>query len=144
METTYRHRQRATLISVALLAVILVYAVLTLTRPAGAALLPSLALLTLVQLAFSSLTVAVDARALSVRYGVGWIGFAFPLSEIRDAQPVTNPWYWGWGIRLTPRGWLFNVSGRDAVEVTFASGRRVRIGTDEPEALAAAIRTSLR
>jgi hypothetical protein len=33
---------------------------------------------------------------------------------------------------------LYNVSGRKAVEVTRLSGKRVRIGTDEPDALLAA------
>jgi plasmid stabilization system protein ParE len=39
---------------------------------------------------------------------------------------------YGWGIRLTPSGWMFNVSGLDAVELTLRSGKRFRIGTDDP------------
>jgi hypothetical protein len=35
---------------------------------------------------------------------------------------------------------LFNVSGRDAIEVTFASGRKVWVGTDDPNGLAAILR----
>jgi hypothetical protein len=35
---------------------------------------------------------------------------------------------------------LFNVSGLDAVEVELVDGKRIRIGTDEPQALVAAIR----
>jgi hypothetical protein len=35
--------------------------------------------------------------------------------------------------------WVWNVSGLDAVELTLRSGRRFRIGTDEPEELAKAI-----
>ena len=52
-----------------------------------------------------------------------------------------NRWYNGWGIRLIPRGWIFNVSGFDAVEIQMKNGRRYRIGTDEPEALLAAIQS---
>ncbi|MDY7014940.1 MAG: hypothetical protein SVX43_15355 [Cyanobacteriota bacterium] len=57
-----------------------------------------------------------------------------------EAVAVKNPWYYGWGIRLTPRGWLFNVSGLDAVEISLNSGRHFRIGTDRPRELERAIR----
>jgi len=49
------------------------------------------------------------------------------------------PWLAGWGIRLTPQGWLYNAWGRDAVQLSFAEGRRFTIGTNEPETLLAAI-----
>jgi hypothetical protein len=52
---------------------------------------------------------------------------------------VRNRWYYGWGIRITPRGWLYNVSGLDAVELALKNGKCVRIGSDEPHALARAI-----
>ena len=54
-------------------------------------------------------------------------------------QPVRNPWYCGWGIRLGPTGWLWNVSGFDAVELTLTDGRRFRVGSDEPGQLVAAL-----
>ncbi len=38
--------------------------------------------------------------------------------------------------------WLFNVSGRDAVELKMKSGRTYRIGTDRPDALEAAVRAA--
>ena len=43
------------------------------------------------------------------------------------------------GIRWWGHGWLYNVSGFKAVEIELASGKRLRIGTDEPERLAQAI-----
>lgn len=52
---------------------------------------------------------------------------------------MKNPWYYGWGIRLPPHGWLFNVSGLDAVEIELAFGRTFRVGTDRPGELAEAI-----
>lgn len=143
METTYRHRQFGTITAFAMAAAVLVTAFLALTQPDGPGYLPLLALLTFAQLAFVSLTVEVGAQVLAVRFGVGWIRFHFPIDQIRSARPVRNRWFYGWGIRMTPHGWLFNVGGLDAVEVEFASGRRVRIGTDQPEALASAIRSRL-
>jgi hypothetical protein len=52
---------------------------------------------------------------------------------------VRTPWYYGWGIRLTPYGWLWNVSGTGGVELRFEDGGRFRVGSDEPDRLADAI-----
>jgi hypothetical protein len=100
---------------------------------------PLLAILVVALLLFSTLTVEVDKEALRLRFGVGLIRKRFDLAEIRGWEAVRNPWYCGWGIRLRPRSVLWNVSGYDAVELTLADGRRFRIGTDEPDALVAAI-----
>ena len=93
----------------------------------------------LVGLLFGWLTVHIDNRRLLIKMGIGLIRRAIPLSSIRAFAPVTNRWYYGWGVRLTPYGMLYNVSGLRAVEILFESGRRVRIGTDEPEALVRAL-----
>ncbi|MBN2431875.1 MAG: hypothetical protein JXQ27_10380 [Acidobacteria bacterium] len=91
-------------------------------------------------LLFYDLSVVIRDRALTVFFGVGLIRKRFHLNEILSARAVRNPWYYGWGIRLTPYGWMFNVSGLGAVELELRSGRRFRIGTDEPDRLVAAIR----
>jgi hypothetical protein len=52
--------------------------------------------------------------------------------------------FYGWGIRWIPGGWLWNVSGLDGVELVLVNNRRFRVGTDEPEQLAAAIQGALR
>jgi len=52
---------------------------------------------------------------------------------------VTNPWWYGWGIHLTPSGWLYNVGGARAVQLDLHNGRSLRVGTDEPERLCEAI-----
>jgi hypothetical protein len=65
------------------------------------------------------------------------------MTDVSGAQAVTNPWYYGWGIHLTPRGWLYNVAGAEAVEVAFHDGRTVRVGTDEPTRLVGAIRQAM-
>jgi hypothetical protein len=92
-------------------------------------------------IAFSSLTVELDQERLRFWFGPGLFGRAFPLHEISAWSAVQNPWWYGWGIHLTPRGWLYNVSGREAVELEFVDGHRLRIGTDEPERLCEAIAT---
>ena len=90
--------------------------------------------------ALSSMTVEIDHERLRFWFGPGWIGRSFPLREIRSWTPVTNPWWYGWGIRLTPHGWLYNVSGWEAIEITMRNGRRFCLGTDEPGRLREAIR----
>jgi len=84
---------------------------------------------------FSSITVLIFGDTLEVRFGLGLIRKKFSLAEIESCQKVVNPWWYGWGIHITPDGWLYNVSGRKAVEVKTKNGRKYRIGTDEPEEL---------
>ncbi len=88
---------------------------------------------------FSTLTVEVTGTQLRLWFGLRVIQRTFPISEITGAAVVRNSWWYGWGIRLTPHGWLFNVSGFDAVEIAMQSGKRYRIGTDEPHELLNAI-----
>ena len=93
---------------------------------------------------FGSLTVTVEREQLRVALGSGLIHRRIPISEIEECRAVRNSWWYGWGIRLTPRGWLWNVSGRDAVELTYQSGRHFRVGTDEPELLCEAVNAAVR
>ncbi|MCX6362857.1 MAG: hypothetical protein NTW58_01540 [Actinobacteria bacterium] len=90
-------------------------------------------------LAFSRLTVVVDGTHVSVGFGGGLARRRFELHTIETASVVKTPWLAGWGIRLTRQGWLYNAWGRGAVQLRFAGGRRFTIGTNEPEALLAAI-----
>lgn len=85
---------------------------------------------------FSSLTVRVTDEALCFYFGPGFWTRRIPLDAIEAAEPVRNAAWYGWGIRYTGRGWLYNVSGLEAVELTVRDEGRLRIGTDEPERLA--------
>jgi hypothetical protein len=91
---------------------------------------------------FSSLTVEVSARELTWFFGPGLWRNRLARTDIVGATPCVNKWWWGWGIHLTPRGWLYNVAGLEAVEIERTSGRTLRIGSDEPAALANALRSS--
>lgn len=88
---------------------------------------------------FGWLTVDIDTRRVLIKFGIGLITRRIPLDTIRGFAPVRNPWYYGWGIRFTPHGILYNVSGFQAVELLLDDGRRVRVGTDEPDALVRAL-----
>ena len=92
---------------------------------------------------FSRLTVAVDDQMITIQFGLRIIRKTFPLKEIETYRVVKNPWYYGWGIRFTPRGWLFNVSGFSAIELQMKNGKQYRIGTDEPDNLVAVLEEAL-
>jgi hypothetical protein len=91
---------------------------------------------------FSSLTVRVTTEDVDVRFGPGLEARRVPLDSIESAEAVQYPWYYGWGIRLTPRGTLYNVSGTRAVLLRLRNGQSVLIGTDQPERLRDALATA--
>jgi hypothetical protein len=91
-------------------------------------------------LLFGWLTVLVDNRRLSWRFGVGLVRKSLPITSIRSFRVVRNPWYYGWGIHRTPVGWLYNVAGLSAIDLVLYDGSHVLIGTDEPETLEQALR----
>ena len=88
---------------------------------------------------FPSLTVVVWKEELVVQFGPGVIRKRFKLNEIESCRAVKNPWYYGWGIRLTPHGILFRVSGFHAVQIKLITGKEYLIGTDVPQELEEAI-----
>ena len=92
---------------------------------------------------FSSLTVVIWEEELEARFGPGPIRKRLKLNEIESCQVVKNHWYYGWGIRLTPHGVLYNVSGFHAVEIKLRTGKKFRIGTDVPQELEEAIRQAI-
>ena len=138
----YRHRQ----IGYLTLIVILVAAlgiVATLPDDVRPVTFGVAGLMVVIAVLFSSLTVEVGEGELRFHFGPGFWRKRIALSDVKAATPTQNSWWEGWGIRVTPRGMLYNVSGTNAVEIDLRSGRRFRIGTDEPEALVQAIQTAM-
>jgi hypothetical protein len=77
----------------------------------------------------------VTDRELVFYFGPGFWTRRFALHDIISVKVVRNSPLYGWGIRYTHHGWLYNVSGLGAVELTIRGEGQIRIGTDEPEAL---------
>jgi hypothetical protein len=96
---------------------------------------------------FSWLDTEVTEDELVVSFTAGMMRRRIPLSESEGAAVVTVPWYHGWGARLTPRGrrggaaggWLYIVWGRRGVALRLRGDKGFTVGSDEPEALLAAI-----
>jgi hypothetical protein len=144
-QVRYRHSQHADLLLLILGGAVAITLIVGGAAFAGrdpivlAIVIPVLVVLPAVLLLFSSLTVEVDDEALRIALSPGLVRHAWPLEGIRSWRAVRNPWWYGWGIHLTPGGWLYNVSGSEAVEVVFSDGRRRRIGTDDSVGLMAAL-----
>jgi hypothetical protein len=90
-------------------------------------------------LLFYRLRVTVEPDAIQAVFGIGLVRKKVPVADIVRADVVRTRVWWGYGIHWTPSGWLYNVAGRYAVRLEVQAGRAVMIGTDEPEALKAAI-----
>ena len=136
----YKHTQRGTLIVVAmlLLSALMIVLGLTISRP----LLVGVPILLLGGWLFHSLTIEIADGQLRWRFGPGWIRKQVRLEAIAGAKSVRTNFIEGWGIHLSRFGWLYNVSGWDAVAITLKDGKCFALGTDEPQALLASIRAA--
>ncbi|PYL73788.1 MAG: hypothetical protein DMF26_13225 [Verrucomicrobia bacterium] len=89
---------------------------------------------------FYKLRITIDGETLDALFGIGAIRKRVGLAEIVRCEPIRIRLWYGWGIHLTPYGWLYNVSGFDAVGITLRDGRKFALGTDDPHGLVDAIR----
>ena len=139
MKTLYSHKQPGT--TMLWLVGGIVVGLLVVLGPVAAhpVLLVAFGVLVAIAVVFSSLSVQITASSLLFWFGPGVLRKQVPLAEIASVEVVRNPWYWGLGWRITPRGMLYSVSGLDAVEITMRDGSRFRLGTDQPERLARAL-----
>lgn len=68
-----------------------------------------------IMLSFYKLTISIDNEKLNIKFGIGFIKKTFLINEISLIEKIKTPWYYGIGIRLTPKGWLWNVKFGDAI-----------------------------
>jgi hypothetical protein len=143
MATEYKHTQIGYLILITFGAAILFLIYLTIVTNFNLFTWVILIILLICLGLFATLTVKVNDRIIEIQFGLGIIRKTFSLKDINVYRVVKNPWYYGWGIHFTSRGWLFNVSGFSAIELEMKNGRIYRIGTDDVEGLAKAIEEAL-
>ena len=106
---------------------------------AGVVMLAVAAILLPVFVVFARLNVVVNDTAVVAAFGWGWPRRQIDLADVVSVRQVRNRWYEGWGIHKVRGGWMYNVGGFDSVELELRSGKVLRIGTDEPEALCSAL-----
>ena len=137
----YEHRQGGGFTRLTFVLAILVLPVIYALDPkAGPALAIAAPFLLLTFAAFDGLTVRIVGDELAWRFGhLGYPRGRVKLGDIASAT-ITRTTFWeGWGIRLTRRGWLYNVSGNDAVLIARHNGKAFLLGTDEPRKLKTAL-----
>lgn len=96
-------------------------------------------------LSFRHLSVSDEGQCLLVSFG------PLPLfrrrilySDIKSVERSRTTFFDGWGIHLSPGGgWTWNLWGFDCVDVYFKKGRRLRVGTNDPEGLEAFLKQRL-
>jgi hypothetical protein len=86
-----------------------------------------------------SLTVNVSDHELSWYFGPGFWKKRIVRSNIIGIQRIRLPWWYGIGIKRAPQGWVYLVAPGDGVEIAFANGKAVLIGTDDANGLMAAL-----
>jgi len=143
--TRYKHTQIGYLIIGGLFGIAIFLAITGIVAPAGRDRLLISAIIEVILLicaiVFSKLTIKIDGETLRACFAMGLVFKKVPLAEIAACEPIRIRWWYGWGIHLTPYGWLYNVSGSHAVAITLRDGRKFALGTDDPQGLADAIRS---
>ena len=98
----------------------------------------------MVCLFFFRLVTEIHADKITIYFGSGLIKKTIPFDKIKGVKVVRNKWYYGWGIRFIINGWLWNLWGLDAVELSFKDKNSIfRIGSQEAEKLKSAIERQL-
>lgn len=140
----YQHRQWGKTLLLVLSMGILVCLILAIQHPTAYLIGLCIALLLLLCIIlFFSLSIEVNDQDLRWQFGPGVIRKSVKLSEITQVEVTRTNWIEGWGIHLTSRGWLYNISGFSAIIVKLKNNQQFLLGTDEPEQLASAIRQQL-
>jgi hypothetical protein len=135
--TRYEHTQIGHVIIWSLLAIMLVASGGLIGHHATPIIVPMILLVCLVL--FYKLRITIEDETLCASFGPGIIRKKVRLAEIVGCEPIRIRWWYGWGIHLTPRGWLYNVSGFDAVVIALRDGKKFALGTDDPNGLTEAI-----
>lgn len=146
-ETLYKHRQVgvATVAALGLGALVCLGFSLAVGSPDARIILLAIAgVLAISAVLFCTLTVELSRDSLSWYFGPGVLRKKVPITDIKDAAVTKTRFIHGWGVHLTARGWLYNVSGFGAVAITLKSGKRFLLGSDEPEQLCSVIRGAVK
>lgn len=79
---------------------------------------------------FSTLTIEIDQYELKWHFGpIPIIKRSISRSDIKGIKKTKTKIIEGWGIHYTRRGWLYNITGRDAVLIEKSDGSTLMIGT---------------
>jgi hypothetical protein len=147
MAVRYSHTQTNRHFGVVFLVIAVVMAVTLYMLPPRDAVGPGvvgfvvLAVLAVAISVFSSLTVQVDDEALTFGFAFGVLRRRVPLADIAAAERITVPWWFGAGVKLSRDAVSYLVAAGPAVAIRLKSGgREIRLGSNDPDTLVAALR----
>ncbi len=81
---------------------------------------------------FSRLSVVVSENRLTDTFGWGWPKHSENFDDIVAVRVVRTKQFHGWEIRWLRQDLMYNVLDLDAVELDLLSGKKFRVGTDDP------------
>ncbi|HEV2721172.1 MAG TPA: hypothetical protein VG323_14210 [Thermoanaerobaculia bacterium] len=137
--THYRHTQIGWLIIVFMGAGAAIFAAILAHSGMSIIALGGLIVMAAMLAIFSTLTIEVTDEEFRFHFTFGLFGREIPLPAIAKCVEVENSVLYGWGIRVTPVGKLYNVSGAKAVELRMRGGDRLCVGSDEPARVCAVL-----
>jgi hypothetical protein len=148
MQTKYQTRQWVTLLWIILPLLTLGVGIFDGRNLAATQLLQSLLLIAVINLlvlgVFGHLTIKINEHDLQWQFGIfGWPKWQLKFADIRQVEVCQTMWFEGKGIRFTREGMLYNAAGNGAVRITKADGKKIRIGSAEPDVLCAQISAQL-
>lgn len=95
-------------------------------------------------LVFYGMTVIVTDKHLKIKFGIGIYTKTIDLSTVKSVTIQKYPIYCGYGIRILPKGLLYNVSGKHAIEIKLKDKKNViQIGTNDWDNLKEAIEKNI-
>ena len=116
------------------------------SKPLGwTSFLVATALIGLITLLFYQMKTEVQKQGIRITYGIGWVTIFLAMDRVDRTEAIQTPWYWGLGIRLTPKGTLYNIQRLSAVRIFYQVGtqkKTVMIGSKSPEQFARALAIS--
>jgi len=144
VQPSYHHRQISRPVAVSFVAM----AVLFLTplffvgpKPVLLAVIaPIIAVVGLLHWIVYSMTIEVSENGLGWYFGLGLRKKRILLKDIARVQRVRIPWWYGVGIKYTPRAWVYLVASGDGVEIQTIDNEIVRLGTDDVDRLIGVLR----
>ena len=80
------------------------------------------------------MVIEIDENQISFKFGIGLFKRTYQIYDLTSCSSVRSSLLNGFGIRKIANGWLYNISGLDAIELQFIDKKNViRIGTNKPD-----------
>ena len=96
-------------------------------------------------LLFYKLTIIINEDKIEAIFGIGLLKKSIKLDDIQSIENYKIPWYVGIGIRLTSKGWLWNVSTGNAILIyNKTRSKTFLVGSKEVDKVINTINTQLK